>query len=250
VKRDLAPFADGSLRPRGRARVQRALAGSPELRAQLREQRCALAALRSLRAESAPVALRVRVVAADRRVPARRLRRLPRAGAALAASSLALALALVALGGSEAGPTVAAAAALGTRPPLAPVAPPRHDGHPPLLRLRAAGLPFPYWDDQFGWRAVGTRRDELGDRPVVTVFYADGARRVAYTIVAGLALPSSAGAWRTVRDHTLLQALSIGSRLVVTWQRRGHTCVLSAENVPIGTLLALAAWRAGGKLPY
>jgi hypothetical protein len=37
---------------------------------------------------------------------------------------------------------------------------------------------------------------------------------------------------------------------VVTWQRLGHTCVLSATDVPRGELVKLAAWKAKGALPF
>jgi hypothetical protein len=40
-------------------------------------------------------------------------------------------------------------------------------------------------------------------------------------------------------------------RRVVTWERNGHTCVLSAPlAVPEQKLLDLAAWQGGGNVPF
>jgi hypothetical protein len=39
-------------------------------------------------------------------------------------------------------------------------------------------------------------------------------------------------------------------RTVVTWQRRDHTCVLSATGVRSSELLTLADWRGKGAIPF
>jgi hypothetical protein len=40
-------------------------------------------------------------------------------------------------------------------------------------------------------------------------------------------------------------------RRIVTWTRNGHTCVLSAPvSVPEPKLLALAAWKGKGGVPF
>jgi hypothetical protein len=37
----------------------------------------------------------------------------------------------------------------------------------------------------------------------------------------------------------------------VTWERNGHTCVMTAPaSVPTSRLLELAAWDGGGTVPY
>jgi hypothetical protein len=41
-----------------------------------------------------------------------------------------------------------------------------------------------------------------------------------------------------------LRTLKLGGRVVVTWRRAGHTCVLSGASVPPGELQQLAAWQA------
>ena len=43
---------------------------------------------------------------------------------------------------------------------------------------------------------------------------------------------------------------SSGGRTVVTWERNGHTCVLSSTDVPRDTLLDLAGWHGKGELPF
>jgi hypothetical protein len=129
------------------------------------------------------------------------------------------------------------------------VAEPRHDGVT-LPRLRAAGLPFPYWEDRFDWRATGARTDRLDGRVETTVFYRRGARSIAYTIVSGRRLRAAAGARTIVRAGTTLTSFSTDGRQVVTWLRRGHTCVLSTRDAPLDALLKLAVWRGRGRIPY
>jgi hypothetical protein len=47
--------------------------------------------------------------------------------------------------------------------------------------------------------------------------------------------------YRTFRDD---------GRTVVTWERDGHTCVLSSTEAPSAELLALADWRGKGAIPF
>jgi hypothetical protein len=242
----VARLADGTLPPERRELVERLVAGSPELQVRLREQRSALGATRWVaQRDRAPLALRVRHRALSERRPSRA----HALGLGLAGAVGALALTLAAIGGSQAGLTVAQAATIAARPALLGVAEPR-DGAVALPRLHAAGLPFPYWEDRFGWRATGVRRDRIDGRPLMTVFYRRRGERVAYTIVAGKPLPAGAPTQTLVRGGTVLGILSTPQRRVVTWLRRGHTCVLSSAGVPVDALAALAAWRGSGRLPY
>ncbi len=43
-----------------------------------------------------------------------------------------------------------------------------------------------------------------------------------------------------------LPIFALAGRTVVTWRRAGHTCVISATHVPVGSLEQLAGWRASG----
>jgi hypothetical protein len=253
LERDLARLADGTLQGRRRELLGRLLDRSPELQRRLEEQRRARAAVRSSAArERAPFALRVRHRALTVR-PGRgagsglRLR----LGLGLAGSLAALAAILALLTSGPAGPTVALAATVATRPAVARVSEPPDDSVR-LPRLRAAGLPFPYWEDRFGWRATGARTDRIDGRVMTTVFYAKGSGRIAYTIVSGRPLAPGASPVRTLTlaRTELATFKSDGGQHIVTWTRRGHTCVLSGRDVPVKALLELAAWRAHGQIPY
>jgi hypothetical protein len=172
----------------------------------------------------------------------------PVGGLALAATVAALAAALATLGAS-AKPSVAQAVALSVRPAVGRVHEPP-DGRLTLPGITTAGLSFPYWEDRFGWRAAGFRRDQLDGRTLTTMLYTRGGQRVAYTIVSGRAVPSLAGARTILQAGIQLHASSLGDRQLVTWVRRGHTCVLSGVGVPAAELAALGSWRGGGAIAY
>ncbi|MBV9819878.1 MAG: hypothetical protein JOZ07_16220 [Solirubrobacterales bacterium] len=247
-ERDLVALADGSLPVSRRAQTERAIAASPELQADVCAQRRALAAVRGVANESAPAGLRAGLTS-TRQQPGRR--RAPRlaVGAAAAATAAAIAVVLALVSGSAAGPTVAQATVLAIRPAQGPTGAPR--GEAAILpRVRAAGLPFPYWADRFGFGAAGVRRDRLDGRLTTTVFYTRAGERIAYTIVSGAPLAAGRATLTTTRAGTRLQSLGVHGRTVVTWLRRGHTCVLSATSVPRVVLLRLAAWRGAGQIPY
>jgi len=247
LERDLARLADGTLDPADRERVQRRVAASPELEARLHEQRRAVAAARSVaQLERAPLALRmehrVRTAHARRRVPV--------VGLGLAGAAGALVWTFVGLGGGQAALTVAQAATIAARPATAVVAQPPDD-QVTLPAVRGDGLPFPYWEDHFGWHATGVRTDRVDGRSLTTVFYSRGAQQIAYTIVAGDALPPATGSHTAVRAGTIVTSSTTGGRRIVTWLRRGHTCVLSGgAGVPVDALFRLATWRGHGRIPY
>jgi anti-sigma factor RsiW len=230
LERDLTHLADDTLEPGRRELVERLVASAPELQERLREQRRAVAATRfAAQRERAPLTLRM-----GRR--AIRSRRRPRRGTftlALAGPAAIVAAILTLIAGGEPGLTVAQAATLAARPALATVAEPP-DGSAWLPGLRAEGLPFPYWEDRFGWRATGARTDRIDGRAATTVFYRLGAQRIAYTIVSGRPLTSDARP----------TASTAGGRHIVTWLRGGRTCVLSGQNVSPEALLELASGRA------
>lgn len=228
------------------------MAGSAELQARLREQRYAVYATRSIvQRERAPLTLHLhrRTLAARSRLnhTARPRRRTPlfAVGALTAAGALLWTVAV--LGGSQAGLTVAQAATLASRPATMVVGEPPDDGVT-LPGLTAAGLPFPYWEDRFDWDADGVRTDRLDGRSETTVFYRRTGQSLAYTIVSGKSLPSAAGARTLVRAGTTLVVYP--NTGVVTWLRRGHTCVLSGRGVPLQALMTLAVWRGRGRIPY
>jgi hypothetical protein len=243
---DLARLADGTLDASRRERLERLLTASPELRADLREQRRAVAALRTAgQLERAPVAVRMH----HRALVGRARRRRPALTVGLAGAAGALTWTVLSLGGGQAALTVAQAATIAVRPVTAAVAEPRAN-QTALPGVRAAGLAFPYWGDRFGWRATGMRTDRLDGRRLTTVFYRRGTASIAYTIVAGPTLPAAAGSRSTSRAGTLLSTARAGGRIIVTWMRRGHSCVLSGRGVPADALQSLAAWRSHDGTSY
>lgn len=240
-RRDLAALADGRLDDARAAALEARIRSEPALAAAFTRQREAkFAVARAAAAVEAPTRLRAKV-AAERHKRAPRARR---AGFAIAAGSLAAVLLALALA-LPSGPTVVQAATVATRPATEPAPGP---GAPKLLDRRAAGLPFPDWSVKFGWRPTGARTDELDGRRLVTVFYAKGEREVAYTVVAGAPLDPPDGSDAVVEGTRLLTFVA-GGRTAVTWERGGHTCVLSG-TVDGATLRALAAWKGQGAVPF
>ena len=201
--------------------------------------------------ERAPAHLRAQI--ADlraERAPAMRRRRFVLVAEAAAAMAAVAVIALALSSGGPGAPTVAQAAALGTRP-AAFSAPPVEASQPTLLAESAAGQPDPNWRGKFGWRASGRRVDRIDGRRAETVFYAKNRYRIGYTIVSGEKLAWPAGVTRSVREGTLLRDKVSGGRRVVTWLRGGHTCVLSGPaEVKRDVMLNLAAWKGKGSVPF
>jgi hypothetical protein len=250
-ERDLAAFADGSLPAARRAEIEEALAASPQLRAAVADQQQVLGAIDAASRERAPSSLRARVSLAQpppRRRGAHRAGAL--AGAALATCAVLIAVAIVTVGGGAVAPTVAQASVLVGRAPQQGVMEPVAD-HETLPGVTAAGLTYPYWEDQFDYRATGVRHDGFSGRRVTTVFYSHGASRVAYEIVSGAPLRMGGKVLAsTQRDGVRLWAMQSPHGLVVTWLRHGHTCILIGAHTGLPALLRLAAWHQGGRVPY
>jgi hypothetical protein len=205
-------------------------------------------------ATSAPPALRERLERErERATPARRHRRrsLGLAGASAAVVAAVLAALVITFGGAGAAPSVLATVQLAGGGPTLPA--PRPDAsNPSVLDAGDDGLPFPEWNTAFRWRAAGMRRDDIGGRRAMTVYYDDPrGTRAAYTILEGDAIDAPAGA-RTVRiRYTVVHVLRRGSQRIVVWDRAGHTCVMSAPaSVPEDRLIRLAAWDGGGVVPF
>jgi hypothetical protein len=262
---DLAALADGSLDPAGRAEVQERVGSSPEIDTLLDEQRHALSLLANAADVQAPESLHARVdELASRprwsawRAPAREERSAPtrrqgrRAGVAaavLATAATALAIGLVVGTGSGSGPTLGEYVALGSLPATAG-APHKLPGRRSLLAAHVEGVPFPYWEDRFGWRASGVRSDKLGGRAVMTVFYGGHTGgQVAYSIVARTPPPQSGGSdtarggaavWRGGVRYWIQH---VDGRSTIVWERNGRRCIISGYGLSPHALLALASWN-------
>jgi hypothetical protein len=242
---ELAALADGSLEPERVAEVEAMLARSPELAARLEEQRRAVGVVRRAAvAVEAPAGLRARIDA--RHVPARRRRYAWAGGIAVAAAAAVLALVL-ALPQNVGGPTVAQAAVLSLRPAMGPAP---SAASPTLLARDVDGVPFPSWATKFEWNATGVRTDTISGRQATTVFYEKAGKRIGYTIVAGDALKVPANARHVQREGTAVALLTLDGRQVATWERRGHTCILSGAGVDAKSLAKLAAWKGKGSVPF
>jgi hypothetical protein len=120
-----------------------------------------------------------------------------------------------------------------------------------LLRASAEGIPFPDWGPRFGWHATGMRHDNIGGRRMTTVFYEHEGHRLAYTIVAGPALPPPDDA-ETIERNGLRMSVyrdpRHGGHDVAVFERNGRTCVIAGHVIHQSTLLDLAAWKGGGDI--
>jgi hypothetical protein len=243
---ELTLYVDGNLPADRRAALEARIAQEPELAAAVREQRAVAERLGALDAEvGAPGPLRARVRALER--PARRRALAWAAGLAAAAAAVVLAVVL-ALPSGAGGPSLAQAAYLGKLPAAAPAPPPASKT---LLRAEQDDVPFPRWRGEFGWKATGERTSEVGGRDATTVYYQNPktGKKAAYTIVggAGLSVPDDATARRI--KGTTFSVVPLAGRRVVTWERKGHTCVLQG-TAPTPKLLELASWRGEGSIPF
>jgi hypothetical protein len=268
----IAALADGTLDDRSRDELLARVETSPELQRAMRDQRYAQAMIASTPTR-APAALHFavarlvdearteRAIAEEGRTRRSWRRQLatprrPRDGApiriaarprtaALALggglATFAAALAVLAGGGGPAGPSIAEAAQAALSPAMrgAPAV------QPGTLKLKASidGIAYPYWEDSAGWDAVGTRRDEVSGRRVMTVIYADDhGHKIGYAIASGA--PLSAGGGHVVEQgDARLRVLSHNGATIVTWLRDGHTCILAAHGVDEHQLIDLASWE-------
>jgi anti-sigma factor RsiW len=244
---DLSALADGTLDASRRSEVEARIAASPQLSALYERERRVVRVLHDAReTDRAPATLRARIQAARPSARSRARRRVSYGGALAASLAiLALALVLVLPAGTPGSPTLGQAAALAGLGAAAPAPAPDADAPSVKLERNVGHVYFPNWTSQFGWRAVGQRVDHINGRLAVTVYYRWHQALIAYTIVAAPALGQPAVRVSRLGD-TELRTLSVGGRLVVTWRRDGHTCVLSGVGVPVADLQQLAAWKAPG----
>lgn len=175
--------------------------------------------------------------------------RQPAAGRWQCAGAVALAAIVVALvislsiGGGSSQLTMSGTVALTQRPATAS-APAENPHNGTELAVAVDGVPFPYWDEHFGWRSTGSRIDSVDGRQVTTVFYANrDGRRIGYAIVAGTPAPGAGGGVVRWRAGTAYRLTHVGGSEVVSWQRDGHLCVIAGHGVSNATLLTLASWQ-------
>jgi hypothetical protein len=230
----LVRLADGSLAGPARERAEARLRAIPDGARRLERQR---RVTRALRAGDELPPLHP-ATSAPRPAP-----RLAIAGAV--AAVVAFLFALSSLGGP--GPSAERAADIAKLPATDPA--PAVSG--PVLRAEVEGVRFPDWDPQFGWRANGMRRDQIGGRATTTVFYEHMGHRLAYTIVSGPPLERPEGSRTVVRDGLRMAVYRDprhGGHDVAVFERGGHTCVVAGHVIRQSTLLDLAAWKGDGRV--
>jgi len=228
-------LADGSASERERAALEAAVARSPQLAAELAEQRQAVTALAALDLQ-APPGLHARIRELERK-PASRRPRTTRRAAVIALAVLVLVLVSLSRSSGHASVrgVIAIALASASQPP--PAVSPRDHA---LLDVAIDRATFPNWDYR-GWRTTGSRLDTLGGQSVETVYYtARGWERVGYSIVGGSALPVKGAKLVLARHGVSYWVISDAGASVLTWRRDGHTCVLASHRAPVSALLALA----------
>lgn len=243
-------LVDGSLTAAERPAVEEWANDRPEVSRQIAEQRAVAHALRHGGPEPSErlvATVRDRVRASERRQPRRNLtawlgskttRRPALAGAALAAVCAVVALVIVGIIPGANSPSIPAAAKLAFAPSTggAPAA-----KSATLLDISYAGITYPNYA-KFAVLPTGTRTDQIGGRPALTVFYRlpNGAR-LSYTVFSGAPVPLPRAAKSVVFDGVPLRTFTTRSGLaVVTLVRFGRTCVLAAPTKR-DLVLALAA---------
>jgi hypothetical protein len=168
--------------------------------------------------------------------------------AAVAAALIALAFTVTITGSDRGHSTVPAAeqiAAVWTLPANgARVA--ANPAQPSLLDISYHGIVYPNYHDREGWHPVAARHDTIASLATTTVFYETGRRRAAYTVVpaTGLAVPATASRLRV--GGLSLREFRDGDRWILTFERSGNTCVLTAAAPRERRwLIAFATWRGG-----
>jgi hypothetical protein len=209
--------------------------------------------------ERAPDALQMRISAMQAQATAAPRRALlPRrafnyARVAMPAAAAGVAALVLALGGSAGAPSLAQAAALSTRAPTAgaPSADPSDPGR--LLSVKVGTLHFPNWVKVGGWRAVGQRHDQIGNRTATTVYYATASGRVAYSIVSSPTLAMKSGQLPRTGPLRYQHATTLRThgRLTVVWVEAGHTCLLTGSRArrPDAGAPGRRAWSASPRAP-
>jgi hypothetical protein len=165
-------------------------------------------------------------------------------GGAVALAAIAAGLLISVLGGGASSKlTMRETIALTQRPATASA--PSEDPHNGTeLAVAVDGVPFPYWDERFGWRSTGTRSDSIDGRQVTTVFYVSRqGQRIGYAIVAGTPAPTVKGGVIEWRGGAAYRLQHEWGNEVVSWKRAGHLCVIAGHGVSPGALLALASWQ-------
>ena len=252
VEHALVGLADGTLDERERERATALLDSTEGAPAALAAQQRARSALQTFSAIDAPPALREGVA-----VRAPRRRRGP--AAALVLAGAAAVVLFFALAGAPDSPSLTTLAAASERPATGPAPAPRGDA---LLSHEFAGVTFPDWERELGWKAQGQRTDRVAGRRAETVFYTHQGHRIGYTVLEGEAYAPLSGGREYEVDGTTVRVFTppgamthpgahgpVSARVAV-FERNGRTCVLSGEVLDERTLVELAGWKGSGAVEF
>lgn len=156
---------------------------------------------------------------------------------ALGSGAIAAAVIVVvlSLGG---GPSVQDVAQAALNAPTQPA--PAVQGH--YVDASIAGIQFPEYETDFGWKAIGARRDTVDGRDALTVIYTKGGTGVHYTVVDGDRLPTPDGAKVVDAQGTPVALKRDGDVLTASWEVDGHTCILATRTAGAQQLLDLVVW--------
>jgi hypothetical protein len=167
------------------------------------------------------------------------------AATATAAAALAAVVVATQSGTTQPGePSLAAVQDAGGFAATGP-APAPGGGSPPVLAARVGPISFPDWQQSFGWKAVGSREDEISGRTVKTVYYrnSEGAH-LGYSIVAGAPLAEPPPGRAVPHAGHTYHVAHAGRQTLVTWTQQGHTCMfVASSSVPDSRLVEIAASR-------
>jgi hypothetical protein len=222
---ELAAMAEGALSAERRREIENQIASSDQIRDLIGRQRAAIELTREFDT-AAPDALHMRVAEmAAERAPSRRRPRFALVGSLAAVAAMAVvALLLVVNQSSVEQPTVDQVVAAANAGPLMP-APAEDPSSPGNLALGVGDVRFPYWEDDRAWTATGARSENVGGRPVNTVFYKnDAGATIKYSIVSGAPIDSLSGA----DDYDITGS---GDTRRIVWRNGGHTCIIEARGV-------------------
>jgi len=85
---------------------------------------------------------------------------------------------------------------------------------------------------------------------VVAGVFGGIAETLAYTIVSGAPLDGPKSSLTINAEGTPVELFTADGRRAATWERLGHTCVLTGKAVPDAKLAQLAGWKAKGALNF
>jgi hypothetical protein len=170
-------------------------------------------------------------------------------GIASFAAAAIVAAVVLSSSGTSGPPAATRVAAVWTLPATSSAVTPNPNDHREL-NVVFHGTPYPNYHDSEGWHPVGTRTDQIAGIPTLTVYYAVGKRRAAYTVLAGTRVSVPASATYFVADGVPMAEFRSGDRWVVVFRNHGNTCVLTAAAPREKQwLVKLAVWRSRATEP-